>query len=331
MPDLTITKESFDSLSAFHSNPNLALNWNLVFSLPIWLKVWWQNFGSGAELYIKAAKHGEEIAGIAPLQIRDDVASIIGSINVCDYQDFIVVPGMETDFYNTILNNLKEKGVERVHLEPIRPDSSIVTHLIPLAKERKYAVDYHQMDVSFEIDLPQSWDIYLDRLDGKQRHEVKRKMRNLERLFETNYRVIENKNAIPEAMNTFLKLFPEYRNDKAEFMTAEMQDFFHSLAETLAESGILKFGVLEESARKPIAMIMYFDYNDDIFLYNSAYDPDYRSKSVGIISKANCIQDSIQKKKGKFDFLKGPEQYKYYLGGKEIPLYSCDINLRQGG
>ena len=134
MPDLTITKENFDSLSAFYSNPNLALNWNLVFSLPIWLKVWWQNFGSGAELYIKAAKHGEEIAGIAPLQIRNDVASIIGSVNVCDYQDFIVVPGMETEFYNAILDNLQEKGVERLHLEPIRPDSSIVTHLMPLAQ-----------------------------------------------------------------------------------------------------------------------------------------------------------------------------------------------------
>jgi CelD/BcsL family acetyltransferase involved in cellulose biosynthesis len=323
-----VAKENLDSLSAFHSNNNSSLNWNLVFTLPAWLKVWWQNFGSGAELYLKSFRQGEELVGIAPLQIRNGTASIIGSVDVCDYQDFILAPGMETDFYNALLENLREKGVERLHLEIIRPDSTVVTHLIPLAQERQYPVDYHQVDVSSDIVLPPSWEEYLETLDGKQRHELRRKMRNLERIDEFNYRVIESKNAIPEGMSTFLKLFPEYRNDKAEFMTAEMQAFFHSLAEGLSDSGVLKFGVLEESGRKPVAMIMYFDYNDDIFLYNSAYDPAYRSKSVGIISKARCIQDSIEKRKRKFDFLKGPEQYKNNLGGKEIPLYSCEIALK---
>ena len=328
--NLTITRENFDSLSALYSNANSSLNWNLVFTLPGWLKVWWQNFGSGAELYIKAINLGDQIVGIAPLQIRQNVASIIGSVNVCDYQDFIISPGMETDFFNALLYSLQEKGIQQLHLEPVRPDSSIATFLLPLALERRYKVNYSQLDVSTEINLPPSWDIYLDVLDGKQRHELRRKMRNLDRILGTNYRVIENKNSLPEAMNTFLKLFPEYRNDKAEFMSGEMQGFFRSLTGTLAELGILKFGVLEDSARKPIAMIMYFDYNNDIFLYNSAYDPDYRSKSVGIISKARCIQDSIEKKKRKLDFLKGPEQYKYHLGGKELQLYSCDISLREG-
>ena len=327
-PNLTIAKESFDSLKAFHGNPNLSLNWNLVFNLPDWLKVWWQNFSSGAELYLRSIRRGGEIAGIAPLQIRDSVTSFIGNVNVCDYQDFVVSPGTETDFYNCLLDNLLDKGIERLHLETIRPDSSVVNHLIPISRERQYTVDYRQVDVSSEIELPQSWEAYLETMEGKQRHELKRKIRNLERICEPNYRVIENRHAIPEAINTFLKLFPEYRTDKAEFMTPEMQTFFRSMAEALASTGILKFGVLEESTKKPVAMVMYFDYNNDILLYNSAYDPDYRSKSVGIISKARCIEDSIGKKKRKFDFLKGAEQYKSHLGGKGIPLYSCEINLR---
>ncbi len=328
--NLIITKENFDSLNTLFFDLNSSLNWNLIFTLPDWLKVWWQNFGSGAELYIKTVKLGDQIAGIAPLQIREEVASIIGSVDVCDYQDFVVSPGMETDFFNVLLDNLQEKEVEQLRLEPVRPDSSIVTFLVPLALERQYQVNYRQLDVSSGIDLPPSWDIYLETLDSKQRHELRRKMRNLDRILETNYRVIENKNSLPETMNAFLRLFPEYRNDKAEFMTDEMQGFFRSLTEALADSGILKFGVLEDSARKPIAMVMYFDYNNDIFLYNSAYDPGYRSKSVGIISKAKCVQDSIEKKKRKLDFLKGPEQYKYYLGGKELPLYSYEITLKQG-
>ena len=66
----------------------------------------------------------------------------------------------------------------------------------------------------------------------------------------------------------------------------------------------MRFGTLEFE-RQPVAMVMYFDYNNNIYLYNSAYDPAYRSLSVGIISKAGCIRDSIEKKKERFDFLKG--------------------------
>ena len=40
-----------------------------------------------------------------------------------------------------------------------------------------------------------------------------------------------------------------------------------------------------------------------------------------------CIQESIQEKKNKFDFLKGNEDYKHHLGGKEISLYNCQISL----
>ncbi len=327
LTNLTITKESFDSLSVYQSNSDSNLNWNVIFTLPAWQKVWWQNFGSGAELYLRAVKQGDEILGVASLQVRNGTASIIGSVNICDYQDFVVCPGMENGFFNAIMDDLREKGIERLHLEAVRPDSSIVNYLIPIAQERQYPIDYHQVDVSLDIDLPRSWDEYMGILDSKQRHELKRKMRNLERIGEFVYRVVENKHAIPEAINDFLKLFPESRSDKSEFMTEEMQMFFRSVAVSLSEFGVIKFGVLE-SVRKPVAMVMYFDYNNNIYLYNSAYDPDYRSKSVGIISKARCILDSIEKRKKKFDFLKGAEQYKYYLGGKEIPLYRCVVTIK---
>lgn len=326
--NLTFIKESFESLNTYISDSNSHLNWNLVFTLPAWLKVWWQNFHAGAELYLRGVKQGNEIIGIAPLQIRNGTASIIGSVDVCDYQDFIITPGLETDFFNAILDHLRKKGIEHLHLEAIRPDSTIITHLMPVAQERQYPVDYHQVDVSSDIDLPWSWDAYLGMLDGKQRHEIRRKMRNLDRIGEFNYRIIENKHAIPEAAQNFLKLFPESRNDKAEFLTADMKNFFLSLAEALSESGLVKFGVLEEPNRKPVSMIMYFDYKNDVFLYNSAYDPGYKSKSVGIVTKARCIQYCIEKGKRKYDFLKGSEQYKYYLGGREIPLYSCDITIQ---
>ena len=92
----------------------------------------------------------------------------------------------------------------------------------------------------------------------------------------------------------------------------------------MAETGLLRLGILELDA-SPVAMIMGFDYDDTMYLYNSAYDHDYSYLSVGLLSKVLCIKESIKRGKQKWDFLKGGEPYKYHIGGREIPLYSCQI------
>jgi CelD/BcsL family acetyltransferase involved in cellulose biosynthesis len=324
--NLTVSSGDFESIPKYYNDPGSRLNWELVFTLPGWLQVWWENFGSGTQLYLRVVRQQEQVIGIAPLQIGTGAASIIGSIDVCDYQDCIVAAGHEKDFYVAILEDLKQNGILELNFEPVRNDSTIAKYLLPLLQEKPVQMSSRQVDVSMDMDLPETWEEYLTSLDRKQRHELRRKMRNLQDIGETNYRVIEEKAAIPETIDKFLKLFPESRGDKALFMTGKMQKYFHSLAIALAEYGVIKFGVLE-FGQKPLAMVMYFDYHDNIYLYNSAYDPDYRSLSVGLISKIHCIKNSIERKKRRFDFLKGEEQYKHYLGGKELPLFNCRITL----
>ena len=327
--NLSIVPESFDSLSAFYADCTSGLKWDLVFTLPAWLSVWWDYFGSEADLYLRSVKEDGRTIGVAPLQIRGGTASIIGSLDVCDYLDLVSMPGKEAPFLNALLDDLSQKGITRLNLEPLRPDSTVLTHLVPLARDCGYPVYHSQVDVSIDMELPEDWEQYLQRLDRKQRHELRRKMRNLQKLGETTYRCIEENSVIPEAADSFLKLFPESREDKAAFMTDEMEAFFRSLSRSLAEAGIIRYGVLE-TAGIILAMVMYFDYNGCIYLYNSSYDPEYKSHSVGLISKARCIQDGIQKSKKRFDFLKGPEQYKYYLGGREVPLYNCQVVIGRG-
>ena len=63
-----VTQESFDSLAYCWADSSHRLRWSSIFVLPAWLKVWWQEFGSGSELYLGAVRQREEIIGIAPLQ-----------------------------------------------------------------------------------------------------------------------------------------------------------------------------------------------------------------------------------------------------------------------
>ena len=325
--DYSVTEESFASLSSYWTDSRHNLNWGSIFVLPSWLQVWWQAFGSGAELYLRAVRQREKIIGIAPLLVKEKTASIVGSADVCDYLDFVVAPRMERDFFSVLLDDLRRESINQLDLRPLRPDSTVLTDLVDIAKERKYEVLCHEEGVSVELGLPSTWDEYLATLTKKQRHEVRRKLRRLWEIDNVDYRCLKVSQEVGDFMNTFLKLFLLSREEKANFMTTQMESFFRSLAEAMAEVGLLRFGILELDAL-PAAMIMGFDYNDTMYLYNSAYDPEYSYLSVGLLSKVLCIKESIQRGRKKWDFLKGGEPYKYHIGGREIPLYSCHIIIK---
>ncbi|MFH0769720.1 MAG: hypothetical protein V1932_09220, partial [Chloroflexota bacterium] len=73
----TITQESFESLASYYADPTQRLDWNSIFVLPTWLKVWWQEFSTSAELYLGAVREGGQIIGIAPLKLSDGKASFV--------------------------------------------------------------------------------------------------------------------------------------------------------------------------------------------------------------------------------------------------------------
>ena len=321
-----VTLESFDSLASYWLESRYPSMWDCIFVLPPWLEAWWHEFGFEAELYLGAVRQGGTITGIAPLLLRGAEAFFIGSADVCDYLDFVIVPGREVDFCNILLDDLSSRGISRLNLRSLRPNSIVLTHLIGIARDREYEVSCKVEDISLELDLPPTWQEYLRTLTQKQRHEVRRKLRRFWEAGDVNYRIVEDSESASQSIALFLKLFRESRQDKAIFSTARMDSFFTSLAKAMGEARLLRLGILELNAL-PVAAVMCFDYNNTVFLYNNGYDPQYSSLSVGFISKVLCIKDSIERGRGKFDFLKGAEEYKHRLGGKEITLYGCQISL----
>ncbi len=323
----SIIEDSLVDLKSYRADAGQKLNWSSVFVLPEWMQVWWQAFGEGAEIRVRTVRDGDKVVGIAPLMVKDNTALLIGDTDVCDYLDFVVTPGLEVDFFNLVLDDLKKSGIRQLDLAHVRPDSTVVTSLVPLAESCGCRVVKDMEDVSLEMDLPPTWDEYLAVLTTKQRHEVRRKLRRLSEEGEVAYGFIGEGAALPGIMETFFRMFVESRQDKAAFMTDKMKSFFMSLADTMSKTGILRLGVLKLDTQ-PLAEIMYFDYNDCIYLYNSGYDPEYTALSAGLLSKVLTIQDSIKQGKKRFDFLKGAEVYKHHLGGKEVPLFRCRITIK---
>jgi len=140
--DYNLTLESFYSLTSYWLESRNSSMWTCVFVLPPYLEVWWNAFGFEAELYLGAVRQGENIIGIAPLLLRGEEAFFIGSTDVCDYLDFVIVPGKEVDFFNVLLSDLRARDIRRLDLRPLRPDSTVFTHLIDIARDLKYEVSW---------------------------------------------------------------------------------------------------------------------------------------------------------------------------------------------
>ena len=322
----TLTVESFDGIISSWDKLRHCLKWGSIFILPMWLKVWWEAFGDVGELYLRTLRQGEKIIGFAPLMINSEAVSFIGSEDVSDYLDFAVTAGRERDFFEILLDDLKERGIKKLNLGPVRPDSTVITQLVRVAQNRGYKVLCNPEDVSLELDLPDTWNKYLAALKNKQRHEIRRKLRRLWETSGVEHHCIEAHGDIEDYLDIFLKLFSLSKHDKASFMNQKREVFFRLLAKSMAEVGLLRLGILQLN-KVPAAITIGLDYDDSHYLYNSAYDPQFSYLSVGLLCKILCLKESIEKGKKKWNFLKGGEPYKYRLGGQEISLYSCQITI----
>ncbi len=325
---LRVSRETLETLENIRSDPAQSLDWSLVFTLPAWLRAWRQEIGRDGEACLLAVRQGGRVLGVAPLLVKGAAASLMGSPDVCDYLDFVVSPGAERRFFETLLEYLASQGVEQLDLTGLRPDSKAFAALPAIARSQGCLAVCDREESSVEMTLPATWQEYLAGLDAKQAHEVRRKLRKLETSGIAAYRVITASREIAGGIELFLKMFAESRQDKADFLTPPRLAFFRAMARSLSEIGVFRLGVLELDGT-PIAAVACFDYHDRLYLYNSGYDPRFSYLSAGLLCKVYSIREAIERQKRVYDFLKGNETYKFHLGGKEVPLYRCRITLKR--
>jgi CelD/BcsL family acetyltransferase involved in cellulose biosynthesis len=324
--DYVVTEITFDQISALRMDGGRHLNWGCLFMEPAWMQAWWNHFGAGSTLCILTVSKEDKLIGIAPLKIYGTSAGLLGHPDLCDYMDFILAPQCETEFFTVVIDYFRRRGVAFLDLTPVRTESSVAAGLAKIAQDRGCRVDCDPQDVSYEMELPNSWEDYLQQLNGKQRHEVRRKLRRMHEAGHVNYRVVEDAQAVRTEIDIFLEMFRSNVPDKAAFMTGQMEAYFRALAESMSVRQMLKLAFLELDGQ-PVGAVMCFDDRSTVYLYNNAYDQRFQSLSVGLLSKVLSIKDSIHRGRQKYDFLKGNEKYKQHLGGSPVPLLSCRIQL----
>jgi CelD/BcsL family acetyltransferase involved in cellulose biosynthesis len=303
-----------------------------IFVTPQWCRVWWEEFGTGCRLLVLTFLDPHPV-GLAAL-VLDPAAdgepprlSLLGGEDLTDYMG----PLSAGDGH---LPGIAEAMV-RYASEEIRGWSCLDVRCLPVpfgfaewlveAADRMgldFRLDQHEM--TLVLDLPASFDAYLERLDRKARHELRRKLRRFDREAGPARLRSSDPSSLEPDLESFIDLHRGSEGLKGKFLVPERASFFRRIAHSLQPEGLLSLDFLETEDLQA-ASTFSFIFDDVFSLYNSAYDDAVRALSPGVVLVARLIERGIERGLRRFDFLRGTERYKFDLGAQPLPLHSVQI------
>jgi CelD/BcsL family acetyltransferase involved in cellulose biosynthesis len=301
-----------------------------IFTTPEWNRLWWEEFSEGKGLFVLTMSRDDEVKAIVPLYRKEEggkkVLRFVGGIDLTDYLGPICAAEDRRDVAEALVQWLMTTEVEwdefDAHNMPV--PFGFGEFLVERADDAGLSFVLDQEETAAILKLPSDWDSYLASLDKKERHELKRKQRRIGR----EHPDAKVRTSTPETLDADLKIFVDMHRGaegmKGHFMRPEIATFFERIARAFSEMGWLRLDFLE-IGDTAVATTFGFEHGDTLYLYNSAFEPDAKRLSPGLILVVALIEEGIDRGVSTFDFLRGPERDKYQLGAQAVPLNNLRV------
>ena len=294
--------------------------WGTFFHTPAYLKLWWEEFGTGS-LAIALALEGDDVVGACCFEVVDGALTFLGGFDVTDYMGPVSAPGREESMAKELVAGLSD-GLQwtSADLRGLPEGSPWIRALSAAAADRGLDVQCGEDGVAPRLTLPGEFDEYLSALPSKLRHEIRRKERRLRQEAGEYGVVASTAETLPQDMDRFLELHRQSPGPKGRFMHAGMEIFFRRLGEAFLPSHVFHLVFLELASGEKVAGAIGFAHRDSFLLYNSAFDRGFAPLAPGMVLVADLIRLSIEAERSSFDFLKGDLDYKYRFGPTPRPV-----------
>jgi CelD/BcsL family acetyltransferase involved in cellulose biosynthesis len=301
-----------------------------IFHTPRYLAVWERVLGQGVTPAVRTLHRDGRLVGVVA-ESRERVGSPTGPTEVTRF-----LGGTEvTDYLGPVARPEDRDDVVAAWVDAMVDDvdwDEMVAGGLPADTGWPDAVARHALRVGFEVledtiedvcprvDLTGGYEGWLDRLPGKQRHEMRRKARKLAR-DAGELRMVEVPSGdVVERLDEFFAMAADNESPKAHFFRKEpMREFFRELAREFAEERILRLHVLDVGGR-PGAATVSLVHGTEWGLYNSAFDPALRMLAPGMVQVGQLIETAATEGHTVFDLLRGDEPYKYRFGAEDRQL-----------
>jgi CelD/BcsL family acetyltransferase involved in cellulose biosynthesis len=327
-----VSEEEWSAL--LEGNPSAS-----AFSLRAFHQAWWSAHGGGAEdvsIAARSASNGE-LLGYLPLMRRPDGVIYSGATLHIDYATVLLAPhtsaqSQDPDVVadalaaallalNSPINAMRIRPADDAH---VRMVVAIQRAATVAARAATYAIE--EPAPFIELQGIRTLDEHLDRLDKKQRHEIRRKVRR------------------GEAAGVQISASEDLLADLPEFIRLHRARWGERGLFTETPKGVEEEAFLRElfakAPRDTITMLMarneeFGTFAAGLFLrdagalryWNAGGDAAARALSPGVLLFVHGLTLAINEGRAQLDFLRGNEPYKYECGAVDAQVMKLEIPL----
>jgi CelD/BcsL family acetyltransferase involved in cellulose biosynthesis len=286
-----------------------------TFQRPEWLLPWYRHFGpyfSPREPWVVTLRSEGRLVGLAPLAVREEngarVVRLLGE-GLSDYLDVLMDPELAPHGTRALFAWLARRGEhwDTCVFEQLREGSPLLRTPVPPGWGEHTEVQ----ETCPQTRLP--WTV-----GGRLASNLRQARRRLERLGPVRVEEADAGN-LESLLDTLVQLHGaswRRRGGPGMLEEASLQSFHREVARGLLTARALRLYVLRV-AERPVAVFHGFRDGAHVRYYLGGFDPAFERYSVGSLVVAHALEEAGRSEATRFDFLRGPEPYKYTWGAKD--------------
>lgn len=334
-------KYSIEIINSREAWKSLAEDWNTllensaadtIFLTWEWLYSWAECYLTGTrQLFLLAVYKDRDLVGIAPWYINHTNYMLLKMRRIeflgspeagSDYLDIIARRGKERDVATALYQFLLNEGSQHwdcLQLMDIPATSLFLLHFLNNIEEDGKYIETGQGSYCPIATLKPSQGDFLATLTANRREQFRRHSRLLEKCPGVEFHsFILQDDETP--LNDWCTLF----KDKNQYFNEPLDRFVRSFASRCADKGWLQLDLLTSQGRA-VAGLLHLQYRNQRSMYLMTVDKSFEPKiSVGTVLVGKAIQNSAELGLCDYDFLKGPESYKFHwanAGRRSMNVY----------
>ncbi|MFZ1701753.1 MAG: GNAT family N-acetyltransferase [Pyrinomonadaceae bacterium] len=286
-----------------------------------WQCAWFRSFGNESEPFIIKTYRDDRLVGILPLCLRRKKSLGVSTARLtfvgddpggADYLDLIARPEDRKAVMSANIEFLRANNCfDILALDSLDSESELIAVLQERSNsERRLNFTCTRGAICPGIDLTGGWLAVLKQ--SKRSSNFKRRLKKLEARPGSQFRSVILPSEIRGAFERFLHLHQLRWADGGSELSgnAHLISFQQELIGSMVETGLLRFDELwvDGECRSSIYGL---DDGKTFHYYNTGYDPEWASFSVGLVIIGLSIRNAVERGNLVYDFLRGDETYKF--------------------
>lgn len=321
-------KEEWNGLLLQSQSKTFTLRWE-------WLFTWWEVFRDATtELSILTVRDLQQgLVGIAPFYLRHrQIRSYLPVVRdlmflgtgeaeeseVCsEYLDIFSLPGQEAPVLNVLFSYLNSPDSpikwHRIFLKGVLVNAAGLQGIDKLISASHLPYETENETSCYRISLQNKWEDTFNRLERKQRYEIRRDTKKLYETGSVHFRCYENEPNYMEGF-TILSTLHQKRwiaaGRPGVFSDTKFMAFHKQILQIAYENKWLQLPILLWEG-EPIGALYNFIMEGSIFEYQTGLKQELpHGISAGIVIRSLTLQNAIQRGLQGYDFFGGNNDYK---------------------